>query len=83
MNKINNQLVCNGDEGARDGGQRIREERAALWREAGEGLSKKATLQNGLRAEPWERLREGVRGRRNGGCKGPGAGAPGLCRAPR
>lgn len=51
MNKINNQLMCNGDEGARDGGQRIREERAALWREAGEGLSKKATLQNGLRAE--------------------------------
>lgn len=59
MNKINNQLVCNGDKGARDGGQRIREERAALWREAGEGLSKKATLQNGLRAEPWERLRGG------------------------
>lgn len=43
MNKINNQLMCHGDEGDIDGGWRIREERAALWREAREGLSKKVT----------------------------------------
>lgn len=45
-----------------------------------EGVPEKVTLEKDLRDEPWERLREGVPGRRNSRCKGPGVGLPSFFR---
>lgn len=42
-----------------EGSESGKRERAVLWREAGEELSEKVTLEKDLRDESWEHLKEG------------------------